>query len=354
MNNRLGLQAIHYPSTMSNRKYTATLLFLLSLRVTEARKWQDVVDRNIYLQPNLDQDRYQLKVELDPFFRADDISDLAPTPQPISSTWVPKTPVPTDSPSAIPSDSPSLAPTGPTSSPTLRSENIEGHGGCRNGTTLYRVNFYDSWGDGWDSSTKLTITGVEDQDSTEISGSTVTKTSTSSTGDTTVSISTTVELTSDHPFGTASTEDGYNYVNPLGKIFEGNLHSGSHGYAYVCLVARRCYEALIRGGDFLDEVSWDIEPVNLGSSNKTSEPVVEGGAPLDCSFSIPDENGDTFCDKSCSRTLHPAQTQVPDVVEHLQTYNPDETVEVTTRSYDLEEAKQNGANLLHIIREGSS
>lgn len=344
-------------STMTSFIYKATLLLCLKSRLAEARKWQDVVDPSVYLQPNLDVNRHQLKIELDPFFRPEQVPDIAPSPQPISSVWVTRSPSPTDSPSAIPSDAPSLAPTAPTSAPTTREENVEGNGGCKEGTVLYRVNMYDSWGDGWDSATKVTITGIEDQDTTQSAGSTVTKTHTSQQGDTTVTISTTVELTSDHPFGTAPADDGYTYVNPLGEIFAGTLHRGSQGSAYACLVQRRCYEVITRGGDYLDEVSWDIEPVILGSPDEIAQPVVKGGAPSDCFFSIPDENGEYFCEATCSSTLSPQHTAVPDVVSHLTPMDEtDDTSSFTisTRSADIYQGKKLGNSLLKALRNGDS
>ena len=326
------------------------LAFWLGCLPTEARKWQDVVDRSIYTMPNLDMDRHQLKVELNPFYVPGEQEDEGPTPAPVLEAWVTISPAPTDSPSAIPSDAPSLAPTGPTSSPTMRIENVDGNGGCTNETILYRVNMYDSWGDGWHPSTKVTITGIEDQDTRVISGNTVTKTHTTQHGDTTVTITSTVELTSDHPFGTAPVDEPYNYVNPLGKIFEGNLHRGSAGYAYVCLMPSRCYEVLAHGGDYLEEVSWSIEPVHLGSPDGVAQSVVQGGAPSDCSFSIPDANGESFCQASCSSTLHPEHTQVPDVVEQMV---PMEPYDPSAASHEQSSARM-GENLLKAIRNGNN
>jgi len=339
---------------MNNLIRNASLLLCFSLCAVEARRWQDLVDRSIYVQNYLDQARYQLEIERDPFVRPSAIPDATPTSQPVSSTWMTRSPAPTLAPSAIPSDSPSLSPTAPTSSPTLRSENVDGNGGCHNGTVLYRVNMYDTWGDGWSSNTKLTITGIKDQDTTQVSGNTVTKTHTSTQGGTTVSISTTVDLASDHPFGNVSTGTGHTYVNPLGQIFQGSLHSGSHGYAYVCLVARRCYDVVVHGGDYLNEVSWDIEPITLGSSAGNATPVIEGGAPLDCYFSIPDQNGEYFCQANCTTILHSQHTQAPALVNHLsplvRTGSTASTTQSAAQSYSMSTAKRNGKNLLQAIR----
>lgn len=329
-----------------------TYAFLL-FGATEARTWTDVVDRSIYLQPNLDTSRLLLKMEIDPLLRLDDAGNLEPSPEPATGTWITKSPAPTYVPTAIPSDMPSLAPTGPTSSPTIRSENIEGNGGCPDGTVLYRVNMYDSWGDGWSGVTQLVITGVEDQDTTAVIGSTVTKTHTTQQGDTTVSITQTVELTSDHPFGTAPSKENYKYVHPLGRIFEGNLHAGSRGNAWVCLMPRRCYEVVVSGGDYLEEVSWSIE----GVFGERDVPLVQGGAPSDCSFSIPDENGVSFCEATCSSTLNPAHTQSPAITDHLTPIegNDGDVFELSPGSSGgATEAKDLGYQVLHAIENGDA
>ena len=311
----IGLQSLHRKQKMINQctRVIALLSATSLLGGVEGRKWQDVVDHKIYLQPNLDSSRHQLKIEMDPFFVPADPLDVEPTRKPVSKVWVTKSPPPTSSPTAKPTGAPTETPTGPTSSPTLRSENIDGNGGCPLGTSLYRVNMYDSWGDGWSDATMLVITGFEDQDTRTVSGSTVTKTHISQQGNMTVSITQTVELTSDHPFGTAPADEDYTYVSPLGKLLEGTLYQGSQGHTWVCLVPRRCYDVVVSGGDYLEEVSWSIESV-FGTA---SGPLVEGGAPHDCSFSIPDEDGLSFCEATCSSTLNPENTVSPAMADYL-------------------------------------
>lgn len=300
----------------------------------------------------MDIDRYQLKVELDPFFKPEEVT-VAPSPKPVASSWVASSAAPTAVPSATPTSTPSEAPTAITAAPTPRYENVDGNGGCQEGSQLFRVNMYDSWGDGWDSSTKVTITGIKDQDTTTVSGNTITRTHTTQTGQTTVSITSTIELTSDHPFGTLPAEDAYIYVNKLGKIFEGTLHKGTHSFAYVCLVPKRCYSVITNGGDYLDEVSWDIEPVTLGSMNQTDVPVVEGKAPTNCTFSIPDESGESFCEPICS-VLQPLETQSTGSAKHLTPVGESDTsytIALSTRSADVNEGMRLGNNFLQVMRE---
>lgn len=316
----------------------------------QARRWQDVVDPKIYMQPRLDRDRYQLKVELDPFFQPEPEVTVGPSPKPIDSSWVASTAAPTRVPSASPSSQPSESPTEITAAPTPRYENVDGNGGCQEGTQLFRVNMYDSWGDGWDAATKVTITGIKDQDTMAVSGNTVTRTHTTQTGQTTVSITSTIELTSDHPFGTSPVEDEYTYVNTLGKIFQGTLRKGTHSSAYVCLVPKRCYQVITNGGDYLDEVSWDIEPITLGSANQTDVPVMEGKAPTNCTFSIPDENGESFCASSCT-TLEPSETQSAKHLTPVGDTDSSFTIAISTRSADVNEGMKLGQNFLKVMRE---
>lgn len=326
-----------------------TLLFTLSCSSVAGRTWRDVIDRNIYSQIHLDTERYQLKIELDPFFRVDDAIDMAPTPLPVSSTWVDAgTPSPTDSPSAFPSDMPSLSPTAPTSAPSTRDQNIDGNGGCVEGSVLYRVNMYDSWGDGWDTNTAVAIIGVQDQDSVEMNGNTLTRMHTTTAGDTTVSISRTVELASNRPFGTTARSDqGTPIVNPLGTIFEGTLDEGSSGSAFVCLRPRRCYDVVIYGGEYLDEVSWDIEPVILGSTDEVALPIVQGGAPSDCSFSIPDDDGEVFCPSTCSSTVDPKYTESGmSILENMLPVEDPNEVQVEAKQFDLDTGYHNGEVLV--------
>ena len=299
----------------------------------------------------MDRDRYQLKVELDPFFQPEEVT-VAPSPKPITSSWVAATEAPTTVPSATPTSQPSESPTRITAAPTPRYENVDGNGGCQEGTQLFRVNMYDSWGDGWDSSTKLTITGIKDQDTMSVSGNVVTRTHTTQTGQTTVSITSTIELTSDHPFGTAPAGEEYTFVNSLGKIFEGTLHKGTHSSAYVCLLPKRCYEVITNGGDYLDEVSWDIEPITLGSVNQTDVPVAGGHAPTNCTFSIPDESGEIFCESICNK-LQPAETQST-TAKHLSPVGDTDasyTIALSTRSADVNEGMKVGHKFLDAMRE---
>jgi hypothetical protein len=213
---------------------------------------------------------------------------------------------------------------------------------------LYQVNMYDSWGDGWDS-TMLKIVGIEDEDPDDMHANIITKSHTANTGDATVTVSTTIELNTEHMFS----QQGSTPIDPLGMLFQAGLRRGSHAAADVCLMPRRCYEVVVGGGDFLDEVSWDIRPVNLGSDEQNSTALLEGGAPADCQFSVPDQNGNTFCPSTCNRT----KTEPPMASDSIQvtSENLEEDVsEPTTGSAtSITRTAGTGGSLLDYLRHGS-
>jgi hypothetical protein len=275
--------------------------------VVESRQWQAIIDHSIFQKSNIDNRRYELKIEQDPFYYPGDLprEDETPTVSPgTTDKWV--TLSPTLAPSSVPSDSPSLMPT---------EWNVELNGGCRQNHELFEVHMYDSWGDGWDQ-TLLVISGIEDQDSNIVLPSSfMTRTITNRNGDSTFKIARTIDLSDQSIFNPEEVND----IDALGVIFEGTLQQGSHAVAYVCLLPQRCYQVTAAGGEFLNEVSWDIRPGNLDSQNEQQfEPVLGGGAPAGCTFSLPDDNGHHFCPNSCSDTLPPsATTQTPKLLQNF-------------------------------------
>jgi hypothetical protein len=275
--------------------------------VVESRQWQAIIDHSIYQKSNIDSRRYEIKLEQDPFYYPGDYypDDESPTVSPVSNKWV--TLSPTVSPSAFPSDSPSLMPTG---------WSIELNGGCRQGHELFEVHMYDSWGDGWDQ-TQLVISGIDDQDPTIVLPSNfMTRTITTRNGGSIVKIARSIDLSDQSLLNPEEVND----MDPLGVIFEGTLQQGSHDVAYLCLLPRRCYQVTAAGGEFLNEVSWDIRPGNLDSNNEQQlEPILGGGAPAGCTFSLPDENGHHFCPNNCTDTLPPsATTDPPKLLDNFQ------------------------------------
>ena len=319
---------------------TCTLLFVINV-VDATRSWKTIIDSNIYKRSNIDLARIKLRVEADPFhFDGDDHSSppvstsppiettQAPSPGPAATNhdeWITISPtraptlMPTRDPAntVVPSDWPSLAPSynGPTMQPTKRESNVDGNGGCNPGSSLYRVNMHDTWGDGWDG-TVLKIVGVQDQDEADRPlQSTITTTHTEANGGAVVTVSETIEL---HPedLGQQHSQEAAVTVDALGLVFEGGLRSGSYAYTDVCLRPGRCYDLTVQGGGFLEEVSWDVRPVVLGAVAQHAEPIVQGGAPSDCSFSIPYPTGEQFCATTCSSTIDPDHNQSPQIFDN--------------------------------------
>jgi hypothetical protein len=275
-------------------QFTLLLLLLTSVRV-KSRQWQSIVDHDIIRKSNIDSSRYELKIEVDPFFYPG---------EEVNKVWTPVSS--TASPSMVPAAKPTEI-------------SIEQNGICGNGNKHYEVHMMDTWGDGWDQ-TIITITGMSDQDPSATNA--MESSFTNNKGDTIFSISKTIELDS-----TESSE-----MDPLGQIFEGTLQEGYHNFADVCLLPNRCYQLIATGGEFLEEVSWDLRPGNNDPESPSGlmEPILTGGAPTECSFSLPDENGDHFCPNTCTveiqMTNPPIETtDPPKVVETLQTTNEEVT-----------------------------
>jgi len=288
--------------------FTFFIFFVIS-RSVECREWQYIVDHDIIRKSNIESSRYELKIEADPYFFPEDKSPTdIPTESPRADTTQVRTTVsPTASISLMPSDAPSLLPT---------EWDIEQKGACRNGLSLYQVHMYDAWGDGWEK-TILTISGISDQDplAADLPTNSMTTTNTNTQGDIAVSITKTIEL--DSSDSTAAHPNPLNEIDPLGTIFEGALRRGSHDYADVCLLPKRCYQVIVTGGEFLDEVSWDIRASNNDPASSPVEPILVGGAPSGCTVSLPDEYGHHFCPNSCSDTI-PTNIMInPEVMDNL-------------------------------------
>lgn len=296
-----------------HRHLALAFLAIVSLlpSLCQARVWQTVIDHNIVRRSTVESLRYSIPIEADPFFfpqdGLDEDDDDEPVPRP-SEAWV--TLAPTVAPSSVPSDAPSLTPT---------AWDIDLNGGCRQGLELYDVHMYDSWGDGWDPNTYVKISGVIDQDpNLELPTTSMQRTITNNHGGKTVSIFRTINLDNEKSIFNPSQK---NEVDPLGLIFMGSLRRGSHEVAQVCLLPKRCYQITVGGGDFLNEVSWDLRKVDLqaryrnnngnnnstntddsDSSNQLLPPVLGGGAPAVCTMSLPDEYGHHFCANLCKVT----------------------------------------------------
>ena len=280
------------------------ILFALLMAITnvQARQWQSIVDHSITRKSNFDSGRYEMKMEADPFFFA---GDQNPTELPTQS---PKT-KPDGVWTAVDTKaSPSMVPI--TMAPSKF--DIEQNGGCSHGLKPYEIHMMDTWGDGWDQ-TMITINEMSGQDA-------MTSFHANSQGGTIVSISQTIELASSNP-------------NSSDQVFQGTLQNGYHDSSSICFSPNRCYEIIATGSEFAEEVSWEVS-----MSTSDTEPVLSGGAPMRCTFSIPNANGQNVCPSVCSDPV----TEAPLVEEIFQPYeaeSEDIIEETETQTYTPTEAQ---------------
>jgi hypothetical protein len=123
---------------------------------------------------------------------------------------------------------------------------------CNSSESKYRLVMFDSFGDGWDS-TMLTLTVEGDKSKV---------------------------------------------------LFKGQLKDGAQGTEFVCLSSTpTCYHVDVSGGVWGNEVSWELRPLGEGT-----KPLADGGAPMDCSFSVA---GDS-CARTCSGKPNVDPTKDPD------------------------------------------
>ncbi|CAJ1942512.1 unnamed protein product [Cylindrotheca closterium] len=244
---------------------------LLSISTTgEARSWPDAVDHALYQHIAVDTKRVQQRIESDPFREVSDSSDI------------------------YNDDGHTLSPTiSPTSAP------------CREGSIHYRMNMYDSSGNGWQG-TAIEVIGIKDQDALEKSElstpeasvyTTTTKLNTNE-GNGYVSLSNSVQFGDGALFSNTQSE----YIFPLGKVFESALTRGSSDHADICLVPRRCYDIVVNRGAALEEVTWNLTAM-AGDYEQEENAYIQGSAPMYCKFSIPDASGEVFCPIECSEDI---------------------------------------------------
>ena len=116
-----------------------------------------------------------------------------------------------------------------------------GDAGCREGEQAYRLVQYDTWGDGWDS--------------------------------------TTLVLTDERK----------------AVLYSGGLEAGSVGTEYVCLSSgAACYGVKVTGGIFGNEVSWEVKALAMGAP-----PIASGGTPMECGFGVGGIDEDE-CPSTCN------------------------------------------------------
>ena len=112
---------------------------------------------------------------------------------------------------------------------------------CAEDETMYRLNLYDSFGDGWDD----------------------------------IEISITVQNSS-----------------PVDSAFRGGLNNGAFATKYMCMKkSPTCYDVTINGGVWGLEISWEVKPMAEAPA------LAGGGAPMKCSFGVAGAEGcGTVCE----------------------------------------------------------
>lgn len=232
-----------------------------------ARTWVDVVDKDVYANALLDPYRSIGLEELEALGKADftDPPSTAPLAAIVAApTQSEETILPTTaSPSSEPTKAPSVAPV------IQESAKPSSEVKCREGESLHIVHMHDNWGDGW-SGTTLTIT----------------------------------KRLSEH--GTAPPNQGETtsvFSEAYETVFQEALEDGTDSETQICLEAGLCYFVEVSGGNWEEEVKWDIREAKAYYSldDNHSGTVSKGLAPMKCHFSIINATMKTHnCIHSCS------------------------------------------------------
>jgi hypothetical protein len=137
---------------------------------------------------------------------------------------------------------------------------------------------HDSWGDGW-SGTTLKITEIQQ------------------------------EASSAESFVRGSSElFSFRVKEQDNVVFEGTLVDGFDEYEYLCLKPNACYDIHVEGGQWFDEIKWDIRNVtnfndekenDVKSGSSITSTVVKGLAPMACQFSMANQTGHRHCPLIC-------------------------------------------------------
>jgi len=221
------------------------VLLLAAPPECSARSWVDVIDTHIYASAVKDPNHG--RQESYPFvFDNESLVDASPSLVPTSAPFANIIETPTTLTSSTPS-APSAAV-------------------CGENEYLYVVRMRDTWGDGW-AGTFMTIT----------KGVGTTKTEYNAKG---ARFSEVVKVHN------ATTMD---------PVFHETLQDGVVGQSNVCLEVGICYDIGVDGGQWQEEVKWDIR-----EATENSVTLAKGLAPMKCQFSIPNRTtGEFGCEFIC-------------------------------------------------------
>ena len=356
---------------ITSRPHLFVLQLLLLCHVTqwsEARHWTEVVNPMVYRFPGLDADRFLLKQEANPLQFAASERSMAPSSSPSSSTLTP-----TSSTTATPT---TTSPT--TTAPTTTAPTAMVCPHPQN-EQVFELKLMDTWGDGWDS-TRIVILGPSPMDGSIMSqpntASTIQETHTATTttapdattttqegegptttGDTPVdpqdSTTTTLSQVVTLEFPDASPPESLPPLDPsttswihttgssVEVVFNGTLDNGHVAFHQLCLQPDTCYHVTVEGGNWEQDVCWELRLPFLESTNSIQQQPQQGGggdptsasvnylslvsngwAPVSCQFSFgPISADDTVlqestvihCPNTCRGELRPttSPTQAP-------------------------------------------
>lgn len=89
-------------------------------------------------------------------------------------------------------------------------------------------------------------------------------------------------------------------------VYTGKLDDGYEEMKYICLssVVPACYNVVLEGGFWGNEVSWKVHPLKNGAPE-----IASGGAPMDCTFPV--AGGTQGCELTCNgrKNVDPDQDQ---------------------------------------------
>jgi hypothetical protein len=207
---------------------------------------------------------------------------------------------------------PSLSHTSyPSMNPSSKLDDSKANGGCPTAEVLHDVILIDQFGDGWDGR-ELIIERLGDDLFWE---------------STTVQFSQNSQYVLEYEvkYGNGSSKTSIVKVNnsslpaksrvvweevlpgpvlSLNPIFRGTTSNSNSSIQHACLQPGRCYRAILPGGEWDGEISWEIRQSILqsaGASNQSNKAIVNGGAPSNCTFSVPglSEDPKMFCYSDC-------------------------------------------------------
>jgi len=301
----------------------AALVSLVALPGAHARRWEDVIAVSIYAQSHVDIPRIQFAIEDNPL-------NVAPTVILLSESQPPS-----DEPSSVPSyynqedddeDEPVQDP------PKLD---------CSQGEAAFKLNMYDSWGDGWGETT----ISIRQMGRLE--------------GAPTVALSQDVAL---HDFTTTTTSTSIQKrsIDPRSSwqhrgledyVLIGGLKKGDFDSQHVCLSQSACYAVALQGGMWQEEAKWEIIPVDAetGTSAASQNAIAKGRGLSNCTFYVTEDPVDQpNCPFTCRPPPpEPEEEEVDEAAEEEVDEEGEEAdqPEVETTNKQGEDVKKNGNTL---------